>query len=593
MPPEQIDLDAPRAANGNAAPLLRIFYDGECPMCARYVTMLRLQRSGPVALVDLRSAPDQRRALEAVGFDLDEGMVVEDAGRRYAGADAVAYLAALSTPSDMLNQLHRLLLSNSLLAAVLYPIMRSGRWLLLFLLERRMIGDCDESNRSRREIFTTFFGIFSLFHVCNAVFEYGVRPPTWDLFAVLGTAVFAMLRPASARSLFLLVLASTVSTVLQAPMSSNHTIVRAFTLAGYWLSFGVAMARNDHVAQVFERFAPAGCGALLVMYVFGIFHKINTGFLDPATSCALALWRMMPQPLGALDGPVIAYGAIYGTFVVEGLVAAALLNQRLRHIGIALGMAFHLLLSLSSYAMYISFTTLAMALHTLFLNERAARRVLDSPLLEAVRARLAHPLYKLAMLSLALALAVFAFTGRYTLASLAAFPLVLPFCCAVLRHGAAPGPLESRRPALAVGGVTTALFFANCMMPYFGLKTAQAVNMFANLRIEGGQSNHLVFTSAPGPFRYLERVARVEDAGGDGKLAWAERPEFGVVFYELLARLEARPDLRVTFTLDGKRYANVSAADLAEERKILHPVWFRKFFHFKPVPLEEQPRCST
>ena len=125
-------------------------------------------------------------------------------------------------------------------------------------------------------------------------------------------------------------------------------------------------------------------------------------------------------PLAALDGPVIAYATIYGTFVVEGLIGAALLTRRYRHVGIAAGMAFHLLLSLSAYAMYISFTTLALALHTLFLNERAARAVLDSPAMAAIRARLAGPIYKFAVLVLVLSLAAFAFAGQYTFATLAA-----------------------------------------------------------------------------------------------------------------------------------------------------------------------------
>lgn len=572
---------------------LKIFYDGECPFCARYVVMLRLKKTGSVQLVDLRSALPIRLELEAAGFDLDQGMVVEDGGHRYSGADAVAYLAALSTNSDLLNRINRMLLSRAGVARLVYPLMRSGRWFALFLLNRRMIEDTEDSNQARREIFSIFFGLFSIFHFFNYSFEYNRFPPSWDLVLVLLAAIVAVLRPASTRALFVLMLASTISTVVQAPIGSNHTIVRAAALAGYWLSFGYTMARNQHISLIFERFAPAGCGALLVMYFFGVFHKINADFLDPATSCAMALWHQMPRPLAALNGPVIEYGAIYGTFVVEGMIAAALLTRRFRHVGIAAGIAFHLLLSLSAYAMYLSFTTLALALHVLFLNESAARSIIGSPIFVMVRTKMRQPIYKLLVVTLIISLAVFSFTGEYTAVSIAALPLILPFCWAVLRYGSQPGPYVTSRSTLGVGALVTALFFVNCSLPYLGLKTAQTVNMFSNLRLEAGISNHLVFSSPPTAFHYLERVAIVEKMGDNRHLAWVKNPGMGIVFYDLLSELQKDPGLKVTFTLDGRRYADVSAEDFPEEIKMLHPQWFRKFFHFQPVSLQQPEPCNV
>jgi predicted DCC family thiol-disulfide oxidoreductase YuxK len=82
---------------------LAVYYDGECPFCSRYVLMLRLHRAAAVRLVDLREAPEERQALSAAGFDVDQGMVVDLAGRRTRGAQAVATLASLSTPSDFFN----------------------------------------------------------------------------------------------------------------------------------------------------------------------------------------------------------------------------------------------------------------------------------------------------------------------------------------------------------------------------------------------------------------------------------------------------------------------------------------------------------
>ena len=115
------------------------------------------------------------------------------------------------------------------------------------------------------------------------------------------------------------------------------------------------------------------------MYFFGVFHKLNTGFLDPSVSCAVALWQNMPQPLNHLDGAAIQYLTIYGALAVELLIFLMLLLRRFRHLGILIGVGFHMLLALSGYAMYAPFSMLSVALHCLFLSPQSARQIVDSP----------------------------------------------------------------------------------------------------------------------------------------------------------------------------------------------------------------------
>ena len=80
---------------------LTIYYDGDCPMCTRFVTMLRLSEQQQVALADLRGLPDKRAEFEGLGYKVDDGMVVDQSGQLYSGADAVNVLALLSTPSGL------------------------------------------------------------------------------------------------------------------------------------------------------------------------------------------------------------------------------------------------------------------------------------------------------------------------------------------------------------------------------------------------------------------------------------------------------------------------------------------------------------
>ena len=282
---------------------IKIYYDGECPFCSRYVKLLRLRQSASdVGITNLRDDANLRQELNQRGFDLDQGMVVEIDDRRIGGADAANALAMMSTPSDMFNRINRLVFSRPALSALFYPVLRSGRWMTLFMMGRQSINENSKDLSSAQVLFSFFFGLFSLFHVFNYAFAYGRFPPQADLIAVFAAALLLLVRPQSSRALFVLMLASLVSTIAQAPAQSNHTMLRTMVLIGYWLSFLYAFMRGKSAADIFDNFILAGRGSLLVMYFFGIFHKINSDFLNPSTSCAVALWQDMPSPLNLISG---------------------------------------------------------------------------------------------------------------------------------------------------------------------------------------------------------------------------------------------------------------------------------------------------
>ena len=574
-----------------------IYYDGNCPFCTRYVRYLRLQDiAGPVDLVDLREDTQRKDELIAEGFDLDKGFVVDMDGRRVGGAEAISQLAVMTTPSTLFNRITKRAFSNPLISRLLYPLLTSGRWLLLFLLGRAQLTSPEsEGARARSGIFGSMFALFSVFHFFNYFIEYQRFPPQLDQFFILVCAILLFIRPQSARLLWLLMLVSTISAIAQAPVGSNHTIVRNFVVLGYWMSFFYAMARKLKWTDVFSNFTMAGQGSLLVMYFFGVFHKINSGFLSPETSCAVTLWGRMPAPLNYIDTTWMHYLAIYGTFAVEGLLVLMLFSKRTRHLAVVGGILFHLLLALSGYAMYISFTTLAISLHCLFLNEESALKIQNSKFMRGIQERVTSPIHFALAILLVLGLAFAGIERQYTIVTLLVLPIILPFCFVIVRYGSSSKPLrqpDNKRPTLVIGSVLTGLFFLNCWMPYLGLKSAQAVNMFANIRLEGGVSNHLIMKNAPGPFTYLEDVVTIDETNGDRKMDPFAKPDRGLVYYQILAYLADNPDRSLSYTRDGISYKNMTAEDLADDiRTTLHPSWFRKWFHFQPVALDQPEKC--
>ena len=113
-------------------------YDGACPFCARFVRYVRLRDSiGPLAMIDSRKGGPEVDEVCRLGFDLNQGMALKLHGRFYHGAACVHVLALLSTRSGLFNRTVSIMFRSPRMARLLYPVLRVGRNLTLFLLGRR------------------------------------------------------------------------------------------------------------------------------------------------------------------------------------------------------------------------------------------------------------------------------------------------------------------------------------------------------------------------------------------------------------------------------------------------------------------------
>jgi predicted DCC family thiol-disulfide oxidoreductase YuxK len=120
---------------------LAIIYDGDCPVCSRYVRYLRLQKAaGTVALINARQGGAEVDSARVRGYELDEGIVLRIGNQYFHGHEAMNALALMSTPVGMINRLLFVIFRSDRLARVAYPLLRSGRNLLLALLGRSKMG---------------------------------------------------------------------------------------------------------------------------------------------------------------------------------------------------------------------------------------------------------------------------------------------------------------------------------------------------------------------------------------------------------------------------------------------------------------------
>ncbi|WP_104204061.1 DCC1-like thiol-disulfide oxidoreductase family protein [Billgrantia saliphila] len=119
---------------------LRLVYDGECPMCRRYVRWHRIrQEVGELELIDARQHSEARQELTAMGIDLDQGFALQIGQRWYHGSDALHRLTLLGTRSGVFNRLMYRLFASPERTARLYPLLRACRNGLLRMLGKRPI----------------------------------------------------------------------------------------------------------------------------------------------------------------------------------------------------------------------------------------------------------------------------------------------------------------------------------------------------------------------------------------------------------------------------------------------------------------------
>ena len=117
-----------------------LIYDGDCPVCARYVAWTALRRAHPgIELIDAREAPGLVAELREEGVEINDTYLLQLDGARYIEAAAMARISALMVPETIGQRLLKLLTRSRRLMTPAYPLLARGRKLLLWLMGREQI----------------------------------------------------------------------------------------------------------------------------------------------------------------------------------------------------------------------------------------------------------------------------------------------------------------------------------------------------------------------------------------------------------------------------------------------------------------------
>lgn len=119
-----------------------LVYDGECPLCDAYCRVVRLREAaGELRLVNAREDSAVMQEITRQGLDIDQGMVLKVDGMLYYGPDAIHALSLMSSASGVANRINHWIFRSRSRSRLLYPILRSGRNLLLKALRKTRINN--------------------------------------------------------------------------------------------------------------------------------------------------------------------------------------------------------------------------------------------------------------------------------------------------------------------------------------------------------------------------------------------------------------------------------------------------------------------
>lgn len=268
-------------------------------------------------------------------------------------------------------------------------------------------------------------------------------------------------------------------------------------------------------ARRFDEDLPAAVGTLTVgVYAIAALHKMNSGFLDPALSCANGGLAILADNWALALGPEITGAALWPpVFLVVEVTVAVLLVARPVY-GMVLATAMHIPLTIV-FAPSFAFTMISgwvcllredELAHLMATMRRHHRLIVGAGAIFGIASLglylvhhwVVYPWwsFKEGLLWVLLFWLVAAWATRRQ-------PGGTPPLFATSFPGSLPGPGQR-----TLAGVVGVLWLLNGLTPYTGLRYHQAGAMLSNLRIDQGCWNSAIF---PEGIRLVDPYVRVDE----------------------------------------------------------------------------------
>lgn len=435
-------------------------------------------------------------------------------------------------------------------------------------------------------LFVRMWAVAHILHLLIA--DRNALDTPWNV-AVVALAVAVLLRSHSGRLFAALLVAQLVEYAVEMPFSPDHWALVALVNLAILLTMSVKRSTG---LDAREASFPAVRILLLIAYGAAALSKWNTAFLDPLTSCANAIAKVVSfgavGPLG--DSHLLNIGAT----VTESMIFMLLVMPATRCWGVILGLAFHFSLSASPIMVVGDFTATVYALFFLFLRSDVTDRVLNRTAAWAARSHVVRDAGRRPTLTAAIGFIVLGFGGYVSISAALATLYVLQqfylgtllLATVVAIKGVRGGARLGRLRLFHVPVLMLAILWS--LNPYLGLRTTGSFTMFSNLRTESPNPNH-VFMPTWRLTDWQDDMVVLESSN-DEELSAGARNKMALPLVALRRMAMDDPSLQVTGRLNGRSVTwGPDDGQVALEPL---PQWQYKLFLFRPVTTDGRPYCS-
>lgn len=388
------------------------------------------------------------------------------------------------------------------------------------------------------------------------------------------------------------------------PTPSNHVLFMglmsiAMLSAFLYLLFQQREKHSLNGETLLREVVPTLRIMTIILYFVSAFHKLNSEFFDVNLSCAVLLASRAYDALTLGHFPPLtmplpiwlSYFLIYGTLIIEFLIALLLSFRKTRVIAVMIGVPLHAIFGVIGY---FTFSSIIYAFYFLFLPASFSK-VLRG-LWQDLKAKFPWLHGGIFPSIILIILAAFFYKGvspwvKYSTRVWLLEVSVISVLVLVVWYWQPKRENISTYQALSKFQLGHVIFFAalvltNGLSPYLGFKTTPAFSMFSNLKTEGSFYNHLII-----PAKSIQLVDWQDDwvairDTSDWKLYLSIQPGVWLTYHSFRAYLNKRVQQRARafyqYERGGKFITRILPRDQAEFAK-KSPWYHRYFVHFRPV----------
>jgi predicted DCC family thiol-disulfide oxidoreductase YuxK len=119
---------------------ISIVYDDGCPVCSFYISISHIKKKfGKINFIKARDNQKILDYVNSINIDINEGMIVIFDDKLYYGSDAINILSILGKKTSFINFIIINIFRFRLVSKLLYPLLKIGRRVLLFILGKKLI----------------------------------------------------------------------------------------------------------------------------------------------------------------------------------------------------------------------------------------------------------------------------------------------------------------------------------------------------------------------------------------------------------------------------------------------------------------------